>query len=53
MYYTSRALYDAKERHPLMEKLAFALVTPLVSYLRDSTLSDGKEAIRKLKAQAA
>ena len=27
--------------------------TPIVSYLRDSTLPDGKEAVRKLKVQAA
>ena len=27
MYYASRALRDAKERYPPMEKLAFALVT--------------------------
>ena len=27
VYYTSRALQGAEERYPLMEKLAFALVT--------------------------
>ena len=27
VYYTSRALRDAKERYPLMEKLAFPLIT--------------------------
>ena len=27
MYYANRALCDAKERYPLMEKLAFTLVT--------------------------
>ena len=27
VYFTSRAFQDAKERYPLMEKLAFALVT--------------------------
>ena len=27
--------------------------TPIVSYLRDSTLPDGKDAARKLKVQAA
>jgi len=27
VYYTSRALRDAEERYPPMEKLAFALVT--------------------------
>ena len=36
-----------------MEKLAFALVTPLVFYLKDGTLPDSKEVARKLKVQAA
>ena len=27
MYYTSQALHGVEERYPLMEKLAFALVT--------------------------
>ena len=27
IYYTSRVLREAKERYPMMEKLAFALVT--------------------------
>ena len=31
-----------------MEKLAFALVTPLVFYLKDGTLPDSKEVARKL-----